>query len=163
MSRGAFEVATIFRLMVLASALAMAGCAASSSKLAMTPAATPRADTGASRTVVVAAARRRAFHVARAPHATPSSFEGYASYYREGTHVASGGQYHPNELTAAHRSLPFGTRVRVRDPKTGRSVVVVINDRGPFVHGRVLDLSLGAAKALGIAGSGVKRIHAEVL
>jgi len=66
-------------------------------------------------------------------------------------------------MTAAHRSLPFGTRVRVRDLNTKRSVDVVINDRGPFVRGRVLDLSVGAARALGIQGRGVSHVHAVVL
>jgi rare lipoprotein A len=94
---------------------------------------------------------------------TPRSIEGVASYYWEGSRVASGGKYNPNGLTAAHRSLPFGTRVRVSDPKTNRSVVVTINDRGPFVHGRVLDLSLGAARALGMESRGVSRVHADVL
>jgi rare lipoprotein A len=88
-----------------------------------------------------------------------------ASFYGEGEgeRVASGARFEPNALTAAHRTLPFGTRVRVSDPRTRRSVVVVINDRGPFVHGRVLDLSVGAARALGIEGRGVSRIHADVL
>jgi rare lipoprotein A len=94
---------------------------------------------------------------------TPRSIEGVASYYWEGSRVASGGKYNPNGLTAAHRTLPFGTRVRVSDPKTNRSVVVTINDRGPFVHGRVLDLSLGAARALGMESRGVSRVHADVL
>ena len=94
---------------------------------------------------------------------TPRSIEGVASYYWEGSRVASGGKYNPNGLTAAHRSLPFGTRVRVSDPKTNRSVVVTINDRGPFIRGRVLDLSTGAARAVGLTGAGVGRVTAEVV
>jgi hypothetical protein len=66
-------------------------------------------------------------------------------------------------LTAAHKTLPFGTRVRVTDSKTGRSVIVVINDRGPFNKGRVLDLSTTAAKALGMIDRGVILIEADVL
>jgi rare lipoprotein A len=89
------------------------------------------------------------------------SIEGVASYYWEGSRVASGGKYNPYGLTAAHRSLPFGTRLRVSDPKTQRSVIVTINDRGPFVHGRVLDLSLGAARALGLQNRGLGRVHAD--
>ena len=77
--------------------------------------------------------------------------------------VASGGRFNPDGLTAAHRSLPFGTKVRVTDPKTGRSVVVTINDRGPFGKGRVIDLSLGAARALGMIERGVIYVRAEVL
>jgi hypothetical protein len=66
-------------------------------------------------------------------------------------------------LTAAHKTLPFGTRVRVTDSKTGSSIIVVINDRGPFNKGRVLDLSTTAAKALGMMDRGVILIEADVL
>jgi rare lipoprotein A len=66
-------------------------------------------------------------------------------------------------LTAAHRTLPFGTRIRVTDPASGRSVIVVINDRGPFGKGRVLDLSVGAAKVLGMIDRGVILVRADVL
>ena len=68
-----------------------------------------------------------------------------------------------SKLTAAHRTLPFGTKVRVTDPGSGRTVVVTINDRGPFVKERVLDLSVGAAKALGMTERGVIHISAEVM
>jgi rare lipoprotein A len=91
------------------------------------------------------------------------SFSGKASYYAYQGKVASGGRFNPNGLTAAHRTLPFGTRVRVTDPKTGRSVVVTINDRGPFGRGRVIDVSLGAARALGMVGRGVIFVQADVL
>jgi peptidoglycan lytic transglycosylase len=70
---------------------------------------------------------------------------------------------HGNGLTAAHRTLPFGTRVRVTDPKTGRAVTVTINDRGPFGKHRVLDLSPSAARALGMISRGVIFVEAEVL
>ena len=66
-------------------------------------------------------------------------------------------------LTAAHRTLPFGSRVRIRDPKTGRSVTVVINDRGPFGKHRVLDVSPSAARALGMESRGVIFVQAQVL
>jgi rare lipoprotein A len=91
------------------------------------------------------------------------SFSGLASYYSEGQHVASGGTFDPSGYTCAHPTLPFGTHLRVADPKSGRSVVVTVNDRGPFVHGRVLDVSLGAARALGMTGRGVMRIEAHVI
>jgi rare lipoprotein A len=91
------------------------------------------------------------------------SFSGFASYYSEGQRVASGGSFNPSGYTCAHRSLPFGTHLRVADPRSGRSVVVTVNDRGPFVHGRVLDLSLGAARALGMTGRGVMRVSASVI
>jgi rare lipoprotein A len=70
---------------------------------------------------------------------------------------------HGNGLTAAHRTLPFGTRVRVSDPKSGRNVTVTINDRGPFGKHRILDLSPSAARALGMITRGVIFVKAEVL
>jgi rare lipoprotein A (peptidoglycan hydrolase) len=91
-------------------------------------------------------------------------FTGKASYYsylRRKT--ASGSSFNRDELTAAHRRLPFGTKVRVTDTTNHKSVVVRITDRGPWVHGRVLDLSLGAARNLGITGRGVAHVRAEVL
>jgi rare lipoprotein A len=82
----------------------------------------------------------------------------YASYYSSGYRTASGERFNPNGYTAAHRSLPFGTRLQVTNPRTGRSVVVRINDRGPFVRGRSLDLARGAAFAIGMRGTGPVRI-----
>ncbi|MHC2255248.1 rare lipoprotein A [Bradyrhizobium embrapense] len=91
------------------------------------------------------------------------SFSGMASFYgnESGSRTASGQRFNQNAMTAAHRSLPFGTRLRVTHG--GRSVVVTINDRGPFVRGRVLDLSTGAARAIGLTGRGVGRVTAEVV
>jgi len=77
----------------------------------------------------------------------------HASWYGSGHRTANGERFVPGGLTAAHRTLPFGTRVRVTNAKTGRSVVVRINDRGPFVHGRSIDLSKGAARAIGMGGT----------
>ncbi|AWN35728.1 septal ring lytic transglycosylase RlpA family protein [Methylobacterium radiodurans] len=82
-----------------------------------------------------------------------SAQSGAASWYGSGHRTANGERFNPNGMTAAHRSLPFGTRVRVADKRTGRSVVVRINDRGPFVHGRIIDLSRGSARALGMGGT----------
>ena len=91
-------------------------------------------------------------------------FFGKASYYSYQTgKTASGSSFNRNLPTAAHRSLPFGTRVRVTDLATNRSVVVVITDRGPRVRDRVLDLSLGAARSLGITDRGVAQVRVEVL
>jgi rare lipoprotein A len=99
---------------------------------------------------------------------TPSSgtgrtFSGMASFYgnESGSRTASGQHFNQNALTCAHRSLPFGTKLRVTHGD--RSVVVTVNDRGPFVRGRVLDLSTAAARAVGITGAGVGRVVAEVL
>ena len=91
------------------------------------------------------------------------SFSGMASYYgnESGSRTASGQRFNQNALTAAHRSLPFGTKLRVTH--RGSSVIVTINDRGPFVRDRVLDLSTGAARAIGLTGAGVGRVTAEVI
>jgi rare lipoprotein A len=85
-------------------------------------------------------------------HASPKS--GIASVYSlsSGSGTASGQRLNPGALTAAHRSLPFGTKVRVTNKRNGRSVVVTINDRGPFIRGRIIDLTPAGARALGFAG-----------
>lgn len=88
---------------------------------------------------------------------------GRASWYMHGSRTANGERFVPAGLTAAHRSMPFGTRLKVTDPAGKRSVTVRINDRGPFIHGRVLDLSRGAAQALGVVGRGVADVCYVVL
>lgn len=88
---------------------------------------------------------------------------GLASYYWQPQRVASGGWFNPNALTAAHKTLPFGTRVRVTNRHNGRSVVVKINDRGPYVKGRVIDLSKRAAGVIGMKGAGVVPVSIAVL
>jgi rare lipoprotein A (peptidoglycan hydrolase) len=91
-------------------------------------------------------------------------FSGKASYYSYPTgKTASGSFFDRNLPTAAHRSLPFGTRVRVTDIATSKSVVVRITDRGPSVRDRILDLSIGAARSLGITERGVVQVRAKVL
>ena len=77
-----------------------------------------------------------------------------SAYYWEGRHTASGQPFNPLGMTAAHRTLPFGTHLTVSNPRTGKTVTVVINDRGPYAHGVSLDLSLGAAQAIGLRGTG---------
>jgi rare lipoprotein A len=91
-------------------------------------------------------------------------FSGVAAYYSTDYSgpTACGQKYDPNKFTAAHRTLPFGTRLRVTDPQSHRSVVVIVNDRGPFTKGRVLDLSLAAAKALRMTGRGLMKVTAAV-
>jgi peptidoglycan lytic transglycosylase len=88
---------------------------------------------------------------------------GLASFYRNQARTASGERASPGELTAAHRTLPFGTRVRVTDVDTGRSVTVRVNDRGPFVSGRVVDISYSAAETLGITDRGVAKVRLDVV
>jgi rare lipoprotein A len=88
---------------------------------------------------------------------------GVASYYWQPQALASGGRFNPNAMTAAHKTLPFGTRVRVKHLSSGRSVDVVINDRGPYVAGRIIDLSKAAAGQIGMTGQGVARVSMTVL
>ena len=92
--------------------------------------------------------------------------QGEASYYADslnGNKTASGDPYDKNALTAAHRSLPFGTRVKVTYLKTGQSVEVVINDRGPHVKGRIIDISGAAAKKIGLIDAGHGEVTMEVI
>jgi rare lipoprotein A len=104
--------------------------------------------------------------VVEAPPPPPVSAEGQshvvkASYYGNelrGQPTASGEPYNPNEMTAASKKLPIGTLVKVKNPQNGKSVVVRINDHGPYVRGRSMDLSEAAARKLGITHSGVKRL-----
>lgn len=88
---------------------------------------------------------------------------GLASFYDEGTQTASGEKFDPNSLTAAHRTLPFGTRLRVINLATGRSVIVRVNDRGPHVPGRIVDVSYSAAERLGIVEQGTARVKLQVI
>lgn len=88
---------------------------------------------------------------------------GVASYYWQPQRVASGGWFNPNAMTAAHKTLPFGTRVRVTNMNNGRAVTVTINDRGPYIAGRIIDLSRAAASAVGMTGSGVARVNVAVV
>lgn len=89
---------------------------------------------------------------------------GIAAYYSKDYRgiTASGERYDPEKFTCAHRTLPFGTRVRVTDTRTHRSVIVIVNDRGPFNKGRMIDLSMAAARALHMVGRGLIRVTAEV-
>ncbi len=114
--------------------------------------------------------KRSPVQLANLPHEivtrVRSTLRGMASYYGHdfsGNKTATGERFNPEGLTAAHRTLPFGTRVRVTNTRNGRSVVVRINDRGPFIRGRIIDLSLGAARTLGMMSSGVAPVKVEVL
>ena len=106
----------------------------------------------------VADARHLAKHSHHSAHATAHSGGGLASVYASGGDGYSGGRSASGErvrsgaLTAAHRTLPFGTMVRVTNRRNNKSVVVRINDRGPFVHGRVIDLTPAGARAIGMSG-----------
>lgn len=111
-----------------------------------------------SKTKILAAGVLAAGLVAAASQANAANQCGRASWYALTSKTASGERMNPAAMTAAHRSLPFGTKLKVTNKKNGRSVVVRINDRGPFIKGRVLDLSKAAAGKLGFIGAG----HAAV-
>ncbi len=106
-----------------------------------------------------------AYRPAAGPRLTGKThaLEGVASYYWQGQMTATGEHFDPTKLTAAHKTLPFGTRVRVTRVDTGSSVVVRINDRGPFKPGRVIDLSKRAAEEIGMTGKGLSKVKLEVL
>ncbi|MDX2258512.1 MAG: septal ring lytic transglycosylase RlpA family protein [Hyphomicrobiaceae bacterium] len=91
------------------------------------------------------------------------AMHGKASYYWQPQRVASGGWFNPNAMTAAHKTLPFGTRVSVTNLSNGRSVVVSINDRGPYIAGRIIDLSKAAAHQIGMQKAGVVPVRVTVL
>ncbi len=95
--------------------------------------------------------------------AVAGSSSGYASYYLSGKRTANGEHFNPMGMTAAHRTLPFGTKVKVTNTRNGRSVVVRINDRGPFIGGRIIDLSLGAARVVGLNQSGIAKVKLRIL
>ena len=96
------------------------------------------------------------------PAALTDASVGIASFYKYEGKTASGEQFKPSELTAAHRTLPFGTRLRVTNVATGQSVTVRVNDRGPFIPGRVVDVSHSAAKELGMIDRGITKVKLEV-
>ena len=99
-----------------------------------------------------------------AAYTGPASAQcGSASWYALYSQTASGEQMDPSELTAAHRTLPFGTKLKVTNQKNGKTVVVRINDRGPFARGRVIDLSQAAAKDLGLVRAGSGKVTLAVL
>ena len=102
---------------------------------------------------------------ARHDNATPTqtASQGVASFYTEGQQTASGEKFDTHDLTAAHPTLPFGTRLRVTNVGTGRSVIVRVNDRGPYVPGRVVDVSHSAANALGMVQSRDAKVRLDVV
>lgn len=115
---------------------------------------------------VAAPALEGALDIAATEAATRSLGSGVASYYADrfnGQRTASGERFSNTELTAAHRTLPFGSRVRVTNPRNGESVVVRINDRGPFTGGRMIDLSRAAAQEVGIVRAGHGTVELELI
>jgi rare lipoprotein A len=148
--------------------LAIAG-AASLAACAQSPVGRQKADLGTHRQAAVerphrvAALHPRPISRARVPDGAKQSVShGVASFYSD-TETASGERFDKNELTAAHPSLPFGTKLRVTDVSSGRFVTVRINDRGPYVRGRVVDISPSAAEALGMVDKGVTNVRLDVV
>ncbi|WP_128293830.1 septal ring lytic transglycosylase RlpA family protein [Afifella aestuarii] len=88
---------------------------------------------------------------------------GHASWYALTSRTASGERCNPNAMTAAHRTLPFGTKVKVTNLRNGRAAIVRINDRGPFIKGRIIDVTRAAAHKLGFKGRGTAKVQVEVL
>jgi rare lipoprotein A len=112
---------------------------------------------------VAVAKRHTPFAPRKNAAGTQIASRGVASFYTEGTQTASGEKFDTHELTAAHPTLPFGTRLRVTNEATGRSVTVRVNDRGPYVPGRVVDVSHSAAHALGMVGAGIAKVRLDVV
>jgi rare lipoprotein A len=163
------------RLFVLALAGAtLAGCVQHtaterSASLGVSPQASlaPQRRASAAHHRRVAAASRKhtpfaAIPAAAKPAAMTEGSVGIASFYKYESKTASGEQFNPSELTAAHRTLPFGTRLRVTHVATGQTVTVRVNDRGPFIPGRVVDVSHSAAEALGMIDRGITKVKLEV-
>jgi rare lipoprotein A len=96
-------------------------------------------------------------------HTSLSTSSGKASYYWQGKLTANGERYNPAGVSCAHKTLPFNTRVVVTNLENGKSVVCRINDRGPYIKGRVIDLSVGAAKAIDMTKQGVVRVQIGIL
>jgi rare lipoprotein A len=158
-------------LAVAAGAASLAACAQSSvvtrnSELAGTSrqASLESHRTSLTATRRVAAVRKHTPYASRKnPGETKSASQGIASFYTEGTQTANGEKFDTNQLTAAHPTLPFGTKLQVTNVATGKSVTVRINDRGPYVAGRVVDVSYAAADALGMVGGGLAKVKLDVV
>lgn len=138
-------------------AVALAGCAQS-------PVNVSKSEFSATRhRAALPAERNRSHAISMRGHEPIGAPVGLASYYTEGVRTASGEKLIPGELTAAHPTLPFGTRLRVTRIDTGRSVIVRVNDRGPFVKGRIVDVSHSAAEQLGLIWQGMAKVKIDVV
>jgi rare lipoprotein A len=156
------DVCSGFRLFALAlTAMGLAACAQSSAltdKSAMAPSrqaslgSQTKASFSSNRHMAVAAKRHAPSATNEHAKGPQDTSNGLASFYGSDSQTASGEKFNADELTAASRTLPFGTRVRVTNHSNGRSVIVRINDRGPFVQGRIIDVTPAAAHALGMSG-----------
>jgi rare lipoprotein A len=131
---------------------------ASFTTASIAPAAVPESapDERLPRAVATLAVNRQSFKQdTRGYHSCESGERIVTSFYWEGKHTASGEKFDPDRrFAAAHRSLPFGTRLMITNPRTGQSVIVTVNDRGPYARGVTLDLTRSAALAIGMSGTG---------
>jgi len=153
---------------VTLTAATLAACAQSSvvTNKTSSPAPSRQASLGLNRAASFVTNKRKQVVTRHTPFVTNKHAKaayGLASFYAEGSKTASGEKFDGHELTAAHRTLPFGTQVRVTNVANGRSVTVRINDRGPFVRGRVVDVSYLAAKTLGMTGRGIAKVKLDVV
>ena len=167
---GARNVIQLFAVALAAASLA--ACAQSSvvSRISEPPVASRQASLEHNRKTsfmvnrpVAVAKKHTPFAPGKNATETQVASHGIASFYTEGTKTASGEKFDTNELTAAHPTLPFGTQLRVTNVTTGRSVTVRVNDRGPYVPGRVVDVSYAAAETLGMVGGGVAKVKLDVV
>ncbi|MDA9426276.1 MULTISPECIES: septal ring lytic transglycosylase RlpA family protein [Bradyrhizobium] len=159
------SLATSCRLLLAAlGAASLAACAQSPVGRQKADLAGPNRQVAVERPHRVAALHRRPISRVRVPvgDAKQTASHGVASFYSD-TETASGEKFDKNELTAAHRSLPFGTKLRVTDVSSGRFVTVRVNDRGPYVRGRVVDISPSAAEALGMVDKGITNVRLDVV
>ena|SRR6202167_6204498 len=170
----AAAVRNVIRLFVVALAgVLLAACAQSSSVVTRNSefvSSNRQASLEHNRTASIVINRRVASVKSHTPFAshhhaaeTETASQGVASFYTEGTETASGEKFDTHDLTAAHPTLPFGTRLRVTNVASGRSVTVRVNDRGPYVPGRVVDVSYSAAETLGMVGSGIAKVKLDVV
>lgn len=159
------SLATSSRLLLaVIAAASLAACAQSPVGRQKADLAGANRQAAAERPHRVAALHPRPISRVRVPDgdAKQSISHGVASFYSD-TETASGERFDKNELTAAHPSLPFGTKLRVTDVSSGRFVTVRVNDRGPYVRGRVVDVSPSAAEALGMMDKGVTNVRLDVV
>jgi peptidoglycan lytic transglycosylase len=164
-------IGRIFRLLtIVLGAASLAACAQHSVVNQQSNFYAPTRQAAPERVRTVSIVRKRPVAVVRAPFVpheratgTKTASQGIASFYTEGTQTASGEKFDTNELTAAHPTLPFGTKLRVTNVNNGQSVTVRVNDRGPYVAGRVVDVSYSAARTLGMVGDGVAKVKLDVV
>lgn len=151
-------------LLAITAAASLAACAQSPIGRQKADLAVPSRQAAVERPHRVATLHPRPISRARVPdgEAKQTASHGLASFYSD-TETASGEKFDKNELTAAHPTLPFGTKLRVTDTNSGRFVTVRVNDRGPYVRGRVVDISPSAAEALGMVDKGITNVRLEVV